>query len=351
MKFLFSYFISMSIKNFLLATATAATLVGCTAKNSDDVVVTINTDAKPQTENVDNLWNINSETSVVIKEEKVIKDLAICLETDSNSYTHTGVLELVNDPENTILEFPLSQLFQRYWNCPHPLAVRWIKKDFRALLWKDWIEDLSEKIPQKLSPRAEKITSNTQYEAWDTLRFALINPDLKWAFPKYLSDQLKEEWFQSFSDLDSVKIAKRIKNQNIKENAEKKADFIYDIVIKKLPTWEWALALYRDWELFMATYVSVWLNSTKTTTTIWQHEIIEEDAYKRSITHHNAPMSFGLHFYKWEWTHQWNVTKHPASLGCVRQPGVYADICYSLIYPVIKNKKHVDVFISKNLYN
>lgn len=295
--------------------------------------------------------NILEIPNLLEVQKKTKKQVSICLETDDkNSFTHKRVLESVIDPENTVLEFPLSQLFQKYWNRPHPLTVRWIKKDFRALLWKDWIEDLSNRIPQKLSPRTEKITSDTKYETWDTLRFALINPDLKWAFPKYLSDQLKEEWFQNFSDLDLAKIAKKIenKNQNLKENTDKKRDFIYDIVIKKLPTWEWALAIYRDWELFMATYASVWLNSKKTI--IWQHEIIKEDAYKRSITHNNAPMSFGLNFYKWEWTHQWDVTKHPESHGCVRQPGVYADVSYSLIYPVIKNKNRVDVFISNNLY-
>lgn len=284
------------------------------------------------------------------KENLTKKALSICLETDENSFTHNKVLESVTDPNNTILELPLSQLFERYWNRSHPLVVRWIKRDFMSLLWKDWIEDLSDKIPQKLSPRAEKITSDTQYEAWDTLRFALINPFLEWAFPKYLSDQLKEDWFQSFSDLDSKEITKRIKNknQNIKENTDKKTDFVYDIVVKKIPTWECALAIYRDWELFMATYVSVWLNSRKTNT--WQFKVLRANPYYFSRKY-KSPMSDCLYYdEKWCWVHQGRVNKWPASHWCVREPWVYADISYSLIYPVIKKKDRVDVFISKNLY-
>lgn len=277
------------------------------------------------------------------------KDIFVCLETDGeDSFTYKKVLESISDPENTTLEFPLSPLFKKYWDRVHPLVVKWVNKDFRALLWKGWIEDLSEKIPQKLSPRAEEITSDTGYEIWDTLRFPLINLSLQWAFPQKLSEQLKEDWFQTFSDPEAPEIDKRA-SENLKDwDTNKKTDFIYDIVVKRLPSWKSALALYRDWELFMATYASVWLNSKKTR--MWQHEIIKEDAYKRSITHHNAPMPYGLNFYEWYWTHQWDVTWNPASHGCVRQPGAYALVSYSLIYPLVKNKKHVDVFIDKNLY-
>ena len=273
----------------------------------------------------------------------------VCLKTDGeDSFTCKKVLESITDPQNTTLEFPLSPLFKKYWDRVHPLVVRWVNKDFRALLWKGWIEDLSGKIPQKLSPRTEEITSDTKYEIWDTLRFSLINPSLQWAFPQKLSEQLKEDWFQTFSDPEASEIEKKLLDNQKDLNIKKKTDFIYDIVVKRLPSWKSALALYRDWELFMATYASVWLNNKKTV--MWQHEIIEEDAYKRSITHHDAPMPFGLKFYGWYWTHQWDVTWKPASYGCVRQPGAYALVSYSLIYPLVKNKKRVDVFIDKNLY-
>ena len=288
--------------------------------------------------------------------ENTEKQLSLCLETDTPEvFTTTKALESVNDPENTILELPLSQLFKKYWNRPHPLAVRWIDKNLTSLLWEHWIEELSDSIPQKLSPRKEKITSETQYEAWDTLRFALIDPFLQWVFPQNLSQQLKEDWFETFSDSDASDLAKKIKENQNSENIDKKSDFIYDIVVKKLPSWEWVMGLYRDWELFMATYVSVWLNSRKTKT--WQFEVLWTNPYYFSRKY-KSPMSGWVYFDEWwRWFHQWKVRSRnhewvikrwfPASHGCIRLPGAYALSLYSLV----KGKKHVDVFISKNLYN
>jgi len=282
-------------------------------------------------------------------QKKTKKQVSICLKTDDeNSFTHKKVLESVTDPENTVLEFPLSQLFQKYWNRSHPLAVRWVKKDFRALLWSNWIETLKSRIPQKLSPRAEKITSDTQYEAWDTLRFQLINQSLKWVFPKYLSDQLKEDWFQSFSDPDSSVVARKVAKNKWKKKAtddkEKKSDFIYDIVVKGLPSWKAALALYRDGELFMATYVSVWLNSRKTKT--GQFEMLGKNAYYYSRKY-KSPMPCWINFDEWWfWFHQWNVTWFPASHGCVREPWIRASVLFSSV----KDTNRGDVFIDKNLY-
>ena len=67
------------------------------------------------------------------------KQISLCLETDTpESFTSREVLESVKDPENTVLELPLSQLFKKYWNRVHPLVVKWVNKDFRALLWKDF---------------------------------------------------------------------------------------------------------------------------------------------------------------------------------------------------------------------
>ena len=283
--------------------------------------------------------------------DNTVKEISVCLVQDENSHTHTGVLKSIKDPENTILEFPVSQLFEKYWNRPHPLAVRWIKKDFRSLLWKDWIENRSSEIPQKLSARSENVTSDTQYEIWDTIRFSLIEPSLRSAFPKYLSEQLNEDWFTSFSDLDSSAIIEKKKNENLNINLDidnkspEDQKFVYDIVVKSLPTWEAALALYRDWELFMATYASVWLNSRKTKT--WQFKIIGSNPYYYSRKY-KSPMPDWLNFDEWWfWFHQWNVTRHPASHGCVRLPGLYAAAMYSLV----KWNPDTDVFISNNLYN
>jgi hypothetical protein len=134
------------------------------------------------------------------------------------------------------------------------------------------------------------------------------------------------------------------KNLNRNSETSDKPDYIYDIVVKRLPEWKSALALYRDGELFMATYVSVWLNRRKTR--MWQFQTLAHNPYYYSHKY-KSPMPYWVNFDEWWfWFHQWNVTGYPASHGCVRQPGIYSLALYSLV----KDKKHVDVFIDNNLY-
>jgi hypothetical protein len=221
-------------------------------------------------------------------------------------------------------------------------------------MWKNWIEESD--INQKLNPRKEPITSKTAYEVWDTLRFSLIDQRLKWVFPENLSEQLKEDWFETFSNLDSLEVEPNNNNSRTpkyedfnkyywKNNEEKiNEDFVYDIVVKKLHWWKSALAVYRNWKLFMVTYASVWTNSRKTIT--WQFKIKRREPYKRSIKYNNSAMPFALNYHWWYYFHQWNVTWNPLSHGCVRLPWVYASILYSLT----KDEDNVDVFIDNNLY-
>ena len=274
------------------------------------------------------------------------KQIFICMDTDSEGlFTHKKALEQVSDPKNTILEYPAAQLFQKYWTRPHPLRVSWVGRGFEALLWKNWIERLLSRTPQKLASRSWEVTSSTKYEVEDTLRFSIIDPLLKDDFPQYLSDQLKEEWFEHFSDSDASTIDKIISNKNNPRNSEEKTDFIYDIVVKRAPSWKSALALYRNWELFMATYVSVWINNRKTKT--WQFKILSKEPYKRSHKYDNAAMPEALSIGDGFYFHQWRVTWGNLSHWCVRMPWVYADILYSSVKDRIEN---TDVFISKNLY-
>jgi len=299
----------------------------------------------------------------------VKNQIFVCLENDENSYTHTKVLESIEDPQNTVLEYPIAQLFEKYWENkqPHPLYVSWVAKNFRALTWKGWIE--STNLTQKLNTRENKITSETKYEIWDTLRFFMIDPELLHEFPDNLSDQLKEPGFETFYDKDSLLVQKHSENDintfkqylldknnflEIDDSKLENGDHIYDTVVKRLPSWKSASALYRDWRLFMATYVSVWRDRYKTKewkwvdprTKMWQYSIIDKKPYKRSRKHNNAPMPFWLNYYWWYWFHQWDVTWKPLSHWCIRSPWVYADVLYSLL----KDKEHVDVFIDKNLY-
>lgn len=344
----------MWIKNTMLGIAVSTAILGWTGKctGNDNIAGTLENSTKIEL----------NEAQDSTKTDTIPEQIFVCLDTDEKgSYTYTKTLESIENPENTILEYPVDPLFQKYWESgrPHPLRP-WVAKNFRALLWRWWIE--ASDIPQKLKPRENAVTSETAYEVWDTLRFALIDTRLKWAFPDDLSEQLKEIWFEKFSDKDSLEIISRnkaanqfkkypkIDNQfyywNPEQQEEKSLDnwYIYDILVKSLPWWKSALAVYRDWKLFMATYASVWTLGHKTRT--WQHEIIGKNPYKRSIKYDNSAMPFALNYSWWFYIHQWNVSWYPLSHWCVRLPWVYANILYSLV----QDKEHVDVFIDENLY-
>ena len=221
-------------------------------------------------------------------------------------------------------------------------------------------------IPQKLNPRQNDITSETNYEVWDTLCFRPIDSRLVGVFPTYLEDQLKEDWFETFYDKDSLLVnAPKEEDKQRKRNPdnisywddgnedigeELNNPYIYDIVVKSLPWWKSALALYRNGKLFMATYVSVWTSGRKSVT--WQFEIISANPYKRSIKYENSPMPLALQIVWWYYFHQWNVTGGPLSHWCIRMPWVYVDLMYSAIRYMVKNEEYpnIDVYIDKNLY-
>lgn len=324
------------------------------------------------------------------------KDIFVCLETDDEtSFTHTKVLESIEDPDNTILEFPVDQLFKKYWKNqtqPHPLAVSWVARRIRSLLWNGWIE--STDVQQSLNPRIEDITSETKYEIWDTIRFRLIETSIKEFFPQNLYLIFSEAWFETFFDKDSLIIKKRnleweygedlVSKQDsialdtlkidslainpseldsLKQDSqvvdslktesstldslntvEKTHDYIYDVVVKSIPGWESALWLYRDGKLFMAWKVSVWLPGHNTRT--WQFEIQRANAYVRSSKYWNSPMPYALQ-YSWPYYfHQWVVDWRPKSHWCIREKWLRAWVSYSLL----KDKSNVDVYIDKNLY-
>ena len=344
----------MWLKNSILAVAISSAILNWWTQCENN---NLSKDTSNQTNNIElHKWNVQDYTK-----EKIF----VCLQNDNDSsYTHTKVLETITNPEDVILEYPISQIFDKYKNNkskePHPLNVSWVSKNFGSLLWRSGVENSNMELSQKLKIRPDSITAKTRYEAWDTLRFSLMDPKLSENFPKHLPQQLAEDWFETFSDIDSLEISNRIYSPVSKQNFwdsyfslnleelhqeyVKKSDFIYDIVVKKLPDWKSALAVYRDWEIFMTTYVSVWTRWNKTRT--GQFEILDKTPYKRSSKYDNSPMPFGLQYSWWFFFHQWNVTWKPASHGCVRLPWVYASVLYSLV----RDKEHVDVFIDKNLY-
>ena len=288
-------------------------------------------------EQTDKLRQNNLETidvSDIHKTADSIKNqIFVCLNTDEEgSFMHTKALETIDNPENTVLEFPLSQLFQTYWNRKHPLYVWWVSKNFQALVWANWIET---NIPQWFSSHMWEVTNKTAYLIDDTLRFSLMHPDLKDCFPESLVDQLKEPGFEWFSNSEDF-----ISSNGEVENIES----CYDIVVKRILHEKYALALYKNWRVFMTTYVSVWLNSRKTKR--WQFKTM--GAYPYYYSHkYKSPMPYWIKFDEWWFFfHQWNVTGNPASHWCVRMPGVNVSVLYSLV----KNKPNTDVFIDENLY-
>lgn len=327
----------MLIRNLVLATMLSSSVLSCGPKTYQKKIVPLNN--KDKIEQIENskFWQIEGfkkeyeRLDSIQKESNSVKNqISLCLNTDNpKSFTHTKVLETIPDFDNPILEFPLSQLYKTYWNNKnHPLVAPWVNRNFQALLWVRWAE-LST-IPQKLAKRDETIQHTTRYSINDTLRFSLKNYKLEWVFPDYLSDQLKESGFETFSNPDSEKITEKNRESRqtslSEENENQKSDFIYDIAIKSLPDWKSALAVYRDWKLFMTTYVSVWLKNRKTKT--WQFEIIWKMPYYRSRKY-KSPMPYWLNFdLWWFFLHQWNVSWNPASHWCVRLPWVYASILY-----------------------
>ena len=335
----------MKPRNTVLNIITSAAIITWAAqcKSHDQQSKAYDTTEESSIEQIDSLDNLCTFT------DSVKDDLIVCLETDGeNSFTHTEALESIPDFSNTTLELPISQLSKSYNNKRHPLAVSWISRNFWSLLGRGWVEDSILVHQSKLAPRESNITSNTKYDVADTLSLPLIHPSLIWSFPDLLDDQLKEEWFQSYSNPDSLETNNNILykwEKNISENLYKIGGHIYDIVVKKLPSWHCALAVYRNWKIFLASYVSVWVSSRKTKT--WQFEIARKSPYYISYKY-DSPMPFALCFDEqwWFFFHQWNVTWKPASHGCVRLPWAYASILYSLVH----GKDHTDVFIDKNLY-
>jgi len=345
----------MWFKTKTFATVFSLSVMWCSphsSSNTKDFQSYDTIDTIESAEMPNDLENYEQENEIEFK-DTVKNQISLCLKTDSpDKFTYTKILESVEDPENTILEFPMSPLFNEYENRNHPLREPKVDRDFGALMWEWWIENTT--IPQKLKHRSEKVTSETKYEIWDTLAFMLINPLLKDSFSRKLSDQLQEEGFETFSDPDALALQKKIESKNQNDENINHSNFIYDIVVKKLPSWKSALALYRDWELFMATYVSVWLPFIKTRkwyksakTKTWQFKIGEKEPYRRSWKYNNAPMSFSLNIYLDWFFHQWIIRKwYPLSHWCVRVPGIYANILFSLA-----RTNSTDVFISKTLYN
>jgi hypothetical protein len=55
------------------------------------------------------------KTPLICLQDTIKDQTFVCLDTDNaDSYTHKNVLENISNPNNTVLEYPISQLFQKY---------------------------------------------------------------------------------------------------------------------------------------------------------------------------------------------------------------------------------------------
>lgn len=336
----------MSLKSFILTTAMSSVIVSWSPQDKNS-------------HNIDDNLQYNKENilSLMVPQNSTTQeDLFVCLETDKDSYTHTNVLENIpNTNSKVILEYPVSQIFKTYGKRSHPLAVSWVSRTLWSFLWKTNFDEKINAYPQSLSSHTEEITTSTRYAVSDTIRFWLIDSGLEYAFESSLKNQLQEKWFEKFSDKDSLTLNSKNKQKYFQQNFKQykkdvetdlSHDYIYDIVVKKLNDWRSALAVYRDWKLFMATYVSVGLPSKPTIT--GEFSVLAKRPYYCSKKY-KSPMPFWLEFdHWWFYFHQGNVTGKPASHWCVRLPWAYASVLYSLVNS--KDNNTVDVFIDKNLY-
>ena len=86
---------------------------GCDKAKIDNLETNSEKIENVELKNVSRLENKDLSNS----QERTKKQISVCLDLDDeNSFTHTDALEEICDPQNVVLEYPINQLFQKYWN-------------------------------------------------------------------------------------------------------------------------------------------------------------------------------------------------------------------------------------------
>ncbi len=104
------------------------------------------------------------------------------------------------------------------------------------------------------------------------------------------------------------------------------------IIVSNL-NWQKVLRFYVWWKLYLATYVSPWLQNHKTSRYLKTWVFNPAKLYfSRSYPKPNwwAVMPYAVHIEKWIWLHwsDWRINWKPASHGCVRVPLFYQKEIY-----------------------
>lgn len=188
-----------------------------------------------------------------------------------------------------------------------PLFMDWIKRYNWEMLWygqKDLILKNYNNVDAK----------KTNLEDLEKIKFPLIYDELKNVFPNNLED---------------LKIEHKIKWKDL-------------IFITKLENNLHALSYYKDWKLYLATYISPWAKWHETPE--WEFKIEFKEIDKRSKKYDDAPMAYAMNINWWIFMHQWNSNWTMKSHWCIRVPGLYEQ---ELFY-VVKNKTPVIIDFNTN---
>ena len=183
----------------------------------------------------------------------------------------------------------------------------------------------------------ENLAKNTRYQLTDTINFPAIYPGLDTCFSVSLQEELKQQEYSNLKTERTLKerIRKHGGTNESRGGGEPLREYLSSdtvIVVKKLWSNKHALALYRDWKLFIATHVSPWWetpNGIFLSGLNWESQTRLD--FRKSAKHDDAPMSFAFHISWGVFGHTGYVNGNKISHGCIRIPGGYAMIIQSVV--------------------
>ncbi len=181
-----------------------------------------------------------------------------------------------------------------------PLYMPWIRRNLWEMLWY-WQSDEILKKYNDIDPKKNSKKGQIPLSDLDKVNFPLIYDELRNYFP---------------NKIDDLKINHKIKWK----------DLIY---ITKLENWLHSLAYYKEWKLYIATYISPGLKDKHTPE--WEFKINFKEHDKRSRKYDDAPMAYAMNINWWIYIHQWKSDWTQRSHWCVRVPWFYEQELYSTV--------------------
>lgn len=275
------------------------------------------------------LWEVTVWTKDAVRR-------VLCNPTPVNPVvTEEKKVEIIQEVPNLLLA--KKKISDMTWT---PLDMSWIlyKNNLRQFLWLNQYKLIYESYNKEILKKNEKweILDDKKLYLENEITFPLIFDWLKTTFPESLDDFMtKNEEFKK-----DVKDSKTV------------------IVITKNPENKFALAYYKEWKLTLATHISPGkISKAKTkeeyNEEIWEIETIVTEKewintptwtfyikkgektfirYKRSKDYGDAPMPYAIWIAWWTFLHHWaNVDGKKRSHWCIRVPGFYQEVLYSMV--------------------